>query len=394
MKDAILLHWAEIGLKGGNRPQFVRRLCDRVRQGMESAELSAKVSSRGSSLFVTLQEEGQLERALQVLARIPGVANLAPVHTVSPELELIKDAAVAVLAAAPAGSFKVEARRGDKTFPMTSVEIAKAVGGRCAATSQRPVDVHQPDVTVKVEVTRGHAYVSAGTLLGPGGLPVGSTATLLSFLSGGLDSPVATWKMIRRGARVTGVHFHNRSLQGQAVLEKIEDLAATLAWSAGTLPLLVVPFESCQRAIVGSVPAEYRMIVYRRAMFRIGAVLALREKALGYITGDSLGQVASQTAENLRTIHAAADLPVYAPLIGSDKTEIMQRAREIGTYATSIRPHDDCCSFLVAKRPAVRSTVPEIEEMEAPVPWDAVIEEAVEKTTFQKIRPDPRSLGA
>ena len=229
-------------------------------------------------------------------------------------------------------------------------------------------------------------------MAGAGGLPVGSTTNLLSFLSGGLDSPVATWMMLRRGARITGVHFHNRSLQGQAVLEKIEDLATTLAWSAGRFPLLVVPFESCQRAIVGTVPAEFRMIVYRRAMFRIASVLAEREKALGYVTGDSLGQVASQTAENIRTIHAAADLPVYAPLIGSDKIEIINRARQIGTYRTSVRPHDDCCSFLVAKHPAVRSTIEEVEEMEAPVPWDAVIEEAIEKTTLQKLKPDPASL--
>lgn len=392
MEDSILLHWAEIGLKGGNRPQFVRRLADRVRQGLGSAGVAASVSAKRSRMLVRVSDPAQRERALRVLARIPGVANLAPVRTVETSLEAIKDAAVEVLQAAPAGSFKVESRRADKSFPLTSIELSQAVGGRCAAITKRAVDVHHPDVTVKVELTKDHTYVSAGTIRGPGGLPVGSTTRLLSFLSGGLDSPVATWMMIRRGARVTGVHFHNRSLQGQAVLEKIEDLAATLAWSAGQVPLLVVPFESCQRAIVGIVPAEYRMIVYRRAMFRIASVLARREHALGYVTGDSLGQVASQTAENLRTIHAAADLPVYAPLIGSDKSEIIARAREIGTYETSIRPHDDCCSFLIAKHPAVKSKVSEVEELEAGVPWDALIEEAVEKTPHVKIKPDPDSL--
>lgn len=392
MRDNILLHWAEIGLKGGNRPQFIRRLADRVRQGLKSAEVAASVDAKRSRMLVRLSDPTQHERALRVLSRIPGVSNLAPVRTVETDLEAIKVAAVEVLQAAPAGSFKVESRRADKAFPLTSTQLSQAVGGRCAAVSKRAVDVHNPDVTVKVELTREHTYVSAGTIAGPGGLPVGSTTRLLSFLSGGLDSPVATWMMIRRGARVTGVHFHNRSLQGQAVLEKIEDLAATLAWSAGQMPLLVVPFESCQRAIVGIVPAEYRMIVYRRAMFRIAAVLARREHALGYVTGDSLGQVASQTAENLRTIHAAANLPVYAPLIGSDKTEIIARARQIGTYETSIRPHDDCCSFLIAKHPAVKSKVAEIEELEAPLPWEALIEEAVEKTPRTKIQPDPASL--
>lgn len=392
MERAILIHWAEIGLKGGNRPQFIRRLVDRIRQGLESAQIEAKVTARRSRMVVTVADDARTERALKVLARIPGVANLAPVRTAETEIEAIKQAAVAALDAAIPGTFKVESKRADKSFPMTSIELSQAVAGRCVAVTKRTANVRNPDVVVRVELTRDQTFVSAGTTPGPGGLPVGSTTRLLSFLSGGLDSPVATWQMIRRGARVTGVHFHNRSLQGQAVLEKIEDLAATLAWSAGQLPLLVVPFESCQRAIVGIVPAEFRMIVYRRAMFRIAARLARLEGALGYVTGDSLGQVASQTAENLRTIHAAADLPVYAPLIGSDKTEIMARARQIGTYETSIRPHDDCCSFLVAAHPAVKSTVAQVEEMEAPLPWDALVEEAVERTKRQKIRPDPTSL--
>jgi thiamine biosynthesis protein ThiI len=221
---------------------------------------------------------------------------------------------------------------------------------------------------------------------------VGSTTRLLAFLSGGLDSPVAAWQMIRRGARVTGVHFHNRSFQGAAVLEKIEDLGGVLAWSAGQFRLLVVPFEGCQRAIVGTVPAPYRMIVYRRAMLRIAARIAVGEGALGYVTGDSLGQVASQTAENLRTIQAIADQPIYAPLVGSDKVEIIETARRIGTYDISIRPHEDCCSFLVPSHPAVVSTPAEVAAMEADLDWDALVTEAVAKTDRRVIPPDPDVL--
>ena len=198
--------------------------------------------------------------------------------------------------------------------------------------------------------------------------------------------------MMRRGARVTGVHFHNRSLQGAAVIEKIEDLCGVLAWSGGTMPLVVVPFEACQRAIVGTVPAAHRMIVYRRAMFRIAAQLARMERALGYITGDSLGQVASQTAENLCTIHGVADLPVYAPLMGSDKVEIIDRARAIGTYDISIRPHDDCCSYLVSANPAVKSTDAEVTELEAGLDWAALVEESIEKAERRVIQPDPDAL--
>ncbi len=198
--------------------------------------------------------------------------------------------------------------------------------------------------------------------------------------------------MIRRGARVTAVHFHNRTHEGRAVIEKLEDTCGVLAWSAGKMPLLVVPFEASQRAIVATVPAEYRMIVYRRAMFRIAAALAVGEKALGFITGDSLGQVASQTAENLRSIHDAATLPVYAPLIGSDKREIVDLARRIGTFDISIRPHADCCSFLIARHPATKSTIADIRQMEEPLEWDALVAEAVEGTERHILHPDFAAL--
>ncbi len=392
MQRVIIVHYAEIALKGGNRARFTRRLADRLRQALTSAGVDAGVRTENNRLVVSPREGADPVRGLRAVLRVPGVANAAFAVCVAADLEAMKAAAVEQLAATPPGVFKVEVRRADKRFPGTSIDIARAVGGACAAASGRGVDVHKPEVTVRVEVVPGSAFISAGTLPGPGGLPVGSTTRLLAFLSGGLDSPVAAWKMIRRGARVSGVHFHNRSLQGRAVLEKIEDLAGVLAWSSGTFPLLVVPFESCQRAIVGTVPSSHRMIVYRRAMFRIAARLARIERALGYVTGDSLGQVASQTAENLFTVHAQADMPVYAPLVGSDKVEIIDRARQIGTYDISIRPHDDCCSFLVAKHPAVKSTVEELTEMEAGLDWDALVEEALEKVERQTIQPDPDAL--
>jgi len=392
MQRLILVHYAEIALKGGNRASFVRRLADRLRQALGTAGVDAGVRWENSRIVITPRGGSDVDRALRAVLRVPGVANAAVAVQVEPEIEAIREAAAGQLALAPPGVFKVETRRADKRFPMNSIQVSQAVGARCVASSGRGVDVHHPEIVVRVEIVPGAAFVAAGARPGPGGLPVGTTTRLLAFLSGGLDSPVAAWQMIRRGARVTGVHFHNRSLQGAAVLEKIEDLAGVLAWSSGAFPLLVVPFESCQRAIVAAVPAAYRMIVYRRAMFRIGARWARREHALGYVTGDSLGQVASQTAENLFAIQAVADLPVYAPLIGSDKVEIMATARRIGTYDISIRPHEDCCSFLIAKHPAVKSTVAEVEEMEAGLDWAALVEEAVEKTTRQSVAPDPAVL--
>lgn len=392
MHRFLLVHYAEIGLKGGNRRQFSERLRDRLRQAVASAGVEATVAIEGSRLAVRPADPAQYARALRAVCKVPGVANAAVACRVERDVESIAAAGLALLAESPEGSFKLETRRADKAYPLDSIEISRAVGGLCAEGSGRAVDVHDPDVTVRVRVGRHHAFVSAASVPGPGGLPVGSTTRLLSMLSGGLDSPVATWQMMRRGAKVTGVHFHNRSMQGAAVIEKIEDLCGVLAWTCGKMPLVVVPFESCQRAIVGTVPAPYRMIVYRRAMFRIAAALARTERALGYITGDSLGQVASQTAENLCTIHGVADLPVYAPLMGSDKVEIIDRARQIGTYDISIRPHDDCCSFLVAKHPAVKSTDEEVTAMEAGLDWDALVEEAIEKADRQDILPSADAL--
>lgn len=384
----VVLHYGEIGLKGANRQPFVRRLADRLRQALALAQLEGRVRIEGSRLVVRPDHEMQAEAALRTCLRVPGVANAGLALPCEPTLQALEQRAVAVLKTAPPGSFKIESRRSDKGLPFTSLEASRHVGGACALASGRRVDVHAPDVVVRLEIGSERAYVSAATHQGPGGLPVGSTSRLLAFLSGGLDSPVAAWMMLRRGARITAVHFHNRTLQGRAVLEKIEDLCRVLAWAGGEIPLLIVPFEACQRAIVGAVPEAYRMLVYRRAMFRIAAGLSRGGRALGYVTGDSLGQVASQTAENLRTIQAVADLPVYAPLIGSDKREITALARHIGTYDVSIRPHEDCCSFLVARRPALRSAPEPLAALEAVLDWESLVGEALSGVERLRVAPD------
>lgn len=397
-RRVLVAHYGEVALKRGNRKTFERRLGDRLREGLMSAEIEAGVTMVGARFVVSPKEatdEAVAQRALTVLTRIPGVANAALAYAVPTDLERIQEAAATLLEREPEGrSFKVETRRGWKGFPLTSIEVSQAVAPVCLERLARPVDVHHPDVTLFVEILERHSYVTAGRVPGPGGLPVGSASRLLSFLSGGIDSPVASWLMARRGAKVTAVHYHNHTHEGEAVLEKLADVCTQLAWTAGRMPLLIVPFEKCQLAIVESVPAEYRMILYRRAMFRIGAALARKEKALGYITGDSLGQVASQTAENLLAIHEAANMPVYAPLMGSDKQEVIERARQIGTFDISIRPHADCCSFLVAKHPMTTCRLEDVLLMEQPLDWDALVGEAVEGTRRVVYFPDPASLGS
>jgi thiamine biosynthesis protein ThiI len=373
----LVVHYAEIGTKGKNRALFERRLMAHLGLALEDVGIRAGVRRVPGRLTVDLPDGADADVAATRLSKVPGVASVAIGVATPADVAAMSAAAVAFLRAAPPGSFKVDARRGDKTFPLDSIGLQRAIGAACVEATGRPVDVHAPDVTVRVEVPGKTCYVIGPGRPGPGGLPPGSTGTLLAFLSGGIDSPVAAWKMMRRGARVVAVHFWNRTVEGAAVREKLEDLCRVLAFAQGDVPLVVVPFEPMQRAIVGAVPADVRMVVYRRAMFRIGARLARLERALGYVTGDSLGQVASQTASNLATIHAAADLPVYSPLVGDDKVEVIAVAKRIGTYEVSIRPHDDCCSFLVAPHPATRTRLDRIQALEAPVPWEALIDEAV-----------------
>jgi thiamine biosynthesis protein ThiI len=377
----VVVHYGEIGLKGRNRAAFERRLMAHLGLALGDLGVRAGVRRVPGRLTIDLPESAEAEPALARLSRVPGVASVALGVSVPADLEAITAAAVDLLARSPAGTFKIETRRGDKTFPLDSVAVNRHVGAACVAATGRGVDLGAPSAVVRVEIPSRTAYVVGPGRPGPGGLPSGSTGTLLAFLSGGLDSPVAAWKMMRRGARVVAVHFWNRTREGQAVLEKLEDLCTTLALAQGEVPLVVVPFEAVQLAIVGAVPAELRMVVYRRAMLRIASPIARREKALGYVTGDSLGQVASQTAENLRTIHAVADLPIYSPLCGEDKAETVATARAIGTYDVSIRPHDDCCSFLVAEHPATRSRPAEVEALEASLDWPRLVEEALAGAT-------------
>ena len=377
MPRTLVVHYAEIGTKGRNRPMFERRLLAHLHMALRDVGIDADVRRISGRLTAGLPDGADAEAALERVRQVAGVSSVALGVGVPADVAAMSAAAIAFLAASPAGSFKIDARRGDKSFPLDSIAVNRAVGAACVEATGRPVDVHHPVVTVRVEIPGRTAYVIGPARPGPGGLPPGTTGTLLAFLSGGIDSPVAAWKMMRRGAYVVAAHFWNRTLQGNAVLEKLEDLCRVLALAQGEVPLIVVPFEPMQRAIVAQVKPALRMLVYRRAMLRIGARLADAERAVGYVTGDSLGQVASQTAVNLRTIGAAADRPVFQPLCGDDKIEVVAIARRIGTFDISIRPHEDCCSFMLSEHPATKSRISDIEAAEAGIPWDDLVTEAV-----------------
>lgn len=387
-----MLHYGEIGTKGANRVQFERCLEERLREALGHASMLGKVIRLGGRFLAVPREGVRAAQALDVLCCVPGVASGAPAQVVPDPLDAIAGAAVALLGTQPPGSFKVETRRAHKAYAVPSMDVSRRVGAACATASGRAVDVHAPAVVVRIEVLDGCAVVSAGSRAGPGGLPVGSSGHLLALLSGGIDSPVAAWQVLRRGARVTAVHLWNRTADAMAVREKVQDLARMLARSAGEVPLVLVPFEACQRAIVAGVPGPLRMLVYRRAMLRIAAALAAREGAEGLVTGDCLGQVASQTASNLRAVQAVLAqegqaLPVYMPLSGTDKADIVAQARALGTYDISIRPHEDACAALGSQRPAKRALPEHLRRAEGALPWEQLLAQALDGATRSVERP-------
>jgi len=361
--DRLLVHYAEIGTKGGNRKMFeqcLMRNLDYAGRGLGLGEFRREPGRVSASV----DDPARVPEILDRLRMVPGVAWLAPAVALKPEIEEITRVAVARAVAHPDSVFRVTTRRTDKSYPMDSPAVNRHVGAAIVAATGRRVNLSNPDYTYGVEIDKKRAYVVWDRHEGFGGLPVGCEATLVSLLSGGIDSPVSAFAMMRRGCRVHLAHFLNRSLSSNRVVEKVHDLADRLSFFHGPIDLSVVPFGELQREIVMVVPAKFRMIVYRRAMFRIAELIRADIGAFGFITGDSVGQVASQTLENLHVIREAAEFPVYSPLAGTSKLEIVNLAKDIGTYEISIRPHEDCCSFMVAKHPATKARLDEVRSLE------------------------------
>jgi len=257
------------------------------------------------------------------------------------------------------------------------MEVNRRVGAAVVAATGRKVDLTAPDQVYGVEIARDAAFVFEARRRGPGGLPVGTSGRVVALLSGGIDSPVAAWRMMVRGCRVIGVHFLNDAVDTAGVREKLDLLGEALARWQGRFVLRIVPFGALQRAIVAAVPADHRMLIYRRTMLRLADRVREEAGAKALVTGDSVGQVASQTLDNLRCVYSAVPGPVLSPLCGEDKSAIVDRARAIGTYEPSILPHDDCCSFLVAAHPATRAKLEEVEAMEKSVAFGTLLEDAL-----------------
>jgi len=381
MYTLVLVHFGEIGLKKKNRVVFERALAENIR-----ARISERVRREPGRFVIELRPDSDLCGIQSQLDRTFGVVKYAPGLAAQPDIDDITAKALELARLEHFERFRITARRADKRFPLTSSEINQIVGAAVARQGKK-VDLTNPELEITIEVTHQGVYVCSNFRPGPGGLPVGVTGKVLALVSGGIDSPVAAILAMKRGCKCTILHFHNYTFYRDFVRQKIEKLAAQLALYNGPTRLIIVPFEPLQREIVRLCDARYRMLLYRRAMFRVASLLAAKEGALAYVTGDSLAQVASQTLENLDVIYAVADRPVLAPLIGYDKSEIMALARRFGTYEISVLPYDDCCSAFVARHPVTRAAHAEVEDQEADIDFQPLVTKLVEEAEVLEIQP-------
>jgi tRNA uracil 4-sulfurtransferase len=378
----VLVHYHEIALKGGNRPFFVEKLAENLRRA--TADLGGKVQVLGGRLLLRAAEPVAWEPLRARVGSVFGVANFGRTQQVPPDLDALKAALVADLGERRFASFRVTTKRSDKRFPMTSVEIDRAVGGAIHLATGVRVSLEEPELNVMVEVLRDRIFYSVERLPGPGGLAVGSSGRVAALLSGGIDSPVAAWRLMKRGCTVALVHFHAFPLQDHTTIDKARALARILTRYQFRTRLVLVPFGTVQQTIVAQTPAPLRVLLYRRFMLRIAEAIAPRVKAKALVTGDSLGQVASQTLDNLKVIDEAARGPVLRPLIGMDKDEITRQARAIGTFEISTLQDQDCCQLFVPKSPATSARIEEARAAEQALDVSGLVMSAVREATEER----------
>lgn len=296
-----------------------------------------------------------------------------------PTIEAISEAAKNIVSNRTFESFAVRTRRAEKSFPMSSQKINEEVGALVQRISGARVDLEGPETTVFIEITKRDAFVSADIVKGIGGLPVGISGKVAVLISGGIDSPVAAWRAMKRGCLPVYVHFHSAPFTSSQSKEKVVELVEYLMKGQPRTRLIMVPFGGIQQKIVVNVPMPYRIILYRRFMVRIAERIARKERAQALVTGEALSQVASQTLSNIATIEAVSTMPILRPLIGMDKQEIVDEAKRIGTYDTAIIPHDDCCSFLMPRNPVTKTTAEEVDEVEKALDIEGLVQMGLEE---------------
>jgi thiamine biosynthesis protein ThiI len=381
---SIIVHYQEIALKGNNRPWFIARLARNLR--LATSDLGVReVRVLMGRIEVLLDGNTDWVPVRDRIARVFGVANFAQAGTAPLDVEAIASEILRELGDPPVSSFRVVARRADKRFPLTSPEIEREVGGRIREARGWTVNLSRPELTIHVEALTDEAFYYFGKEPGAGGLPAGTSGRVACLLSGGIDSPVAAWRLMRRGCRVLFVHFHSYPILSRASQEKTRELVALLTRHQYDSRLFLVPFGEIQQRVVLAVAPPLRVVVYRRLMMRIGEAIARRHRAQALVTGDVVGQVASQTLENLSVINGVVTLPVLRPLIGMDKDEITAEAQRLGTFPISIIPDQDCCTLFTPRHPATKAKAADVERAEAGLPMEELVTQAVDAAALVEV---------
>lgn len=380
MYQIILVRYGEISLKGRNRSQFEDLLIKNISHALKGLDYQ-KISKAYGRIYI--ESDHNWEAIVEALKRVFGIVSVSPALKTELNMDAIKEAAFELMEGRPNTTFKVKARRPNKHFPIDSMTVNQEVGGYLLRSFPGlSVDVHQPETELNIEIRNEGAYLYHTFISGLGGLPVGCGGKGLLLLSGGIDSPVAGYLSLKRGVTVEGLHFHSYPFTSERSKQKVIDLARILTGYTGQSQMLlwIAYFTEIQKALQKSRYPDLNITLMRRMMLRIGTTLAQREGALALITGDSLGQVASQTMESIYAINAVTTMPVLRPLIGLDKQEIIDLAREIGTYQTSILPYEDCCTVFIPKNPATKPHLDQVLTAEAQYDIDALVEEAIART--------------
>ena len=386
LQNYILIHYGEIALKGKNRNYFESRLIQNIKSQLENFAPGSfiSVSKISGGILVELNKKGlkKSDEIKDALMHTSGITNFYFATILTRDIEKIKKNCWDLIKNSDFKTFCVRTQRSDKQFKLTSQQVNEEVGGYIYEKFERKksVKLKNPDLEIFVNIINKVVLISLKKNQGLGGLPVGTGGKAMILMSGGFDSPVAAWYLLKRGVSVQFAHFHSMPYTSKSSIEKVADLIKVLKKYGSSGILYSIPFADVQKEIMTKTSAPLRVILYRRFMVRIAEALAKKEKALALVTGDSVGQVASQTLENILAVNEAASLPVFRPLIGMDKEEIMQKAREIGTYDISRLPHDDCCTRLMPKNPEIRAKLKDILETEKNLDIEKLVKETLAKT--------------
>lgn len=382
---SVIVHYQEIALKGRNRPWFISRLVRNLRVATSDLDVRAVRALMGR-IELELGPDARWDEVKARLRCVFGVANFSMAGRAKLDLDAIAEAILSDLGDRSVASFRVSVRRADKRYPLTSPEIEREVGGRIKQVRGWHVNLSKPALTIHVETLADEAFYYFGKEKGAGGMPTGVSGRVACLLSGGIDSPVAAYRLMRRGCTVVLVHFHAYPIHSLTSQEKVREIAELLTRYQQRSRLYLVPFGDIQRRVVLAVPAALRVVIYRRLMMRIAWALAQQARARALVTGEVIGQVASQTLENLSVTDSVVEAPIFRPLIGMDKDEITEQAERLGTYPISIIPDEDCCQLFTPRNPATKAKPREVEAAERKLPIDDLVAEATRLAVMEEFR--------